>query len=60
MKLIIHDEDCDFLKDKEFQITTLDKKAVIDFLVKTEIDYSEFVELETVHKEETAKINRRR
>jgi hypothetical protein len=59
-KLIIHDEDCLFLKNKDFLITTLDEKAVIDFLKNTEIDYSEFVELETVHKEDVCKINKRK
>lgn len=59
-KLTIYDEDCEFLKDKEFQITSLDEKAVIDFLRNTEIDYSEFVKLEIIHKEEIVKINKRK
>lgn len=60
MELIIHDSECELLKDKDFQKTTLDKTAVKNFIINSEIDYSEFVELKKTYKQPTIKINKKR
>jgi len=59
-KLVIHDRDCEFLKNKEFIKTSLDETAIKKFLTETEMDYSEFAEIEIIHNQPTLKINKKR
>lgn len=59
-KLVIHDRECIFLRDKEFIKTSLDETKVKKFLENTDVDYSEFVELEITNKQPMIKINKRK
>ncbi len=58
-KLIIHDRECEFLKDSEFQKVSLDEAKVKKFLENSDKDYSEFVELEIINKQPLIRINKR-
>lgn len=58
-ELIIHDDDY-FLSKPEFTKTVLDKTAIKNYLLFSEIDMSEIAEIVTTQQQPTAKINRRK
>ena len=60
VKLVIHDKYCEFLQNPDFMKTSLDETAVKNFLLNTDIDYSEFAELEKEYKQPQIKINKRK
>ena len=57
-KLIIHSKSY-FLYNPEFVKVSLDETKIKEF-ISGEIDYSEYAEIETTHKQPLIKINRRR
>ena len=58
-KLIITDKDY-FLGNKEFTKISLDETKIKNFLLNTEIDYSEYATIETTHNQPLIKINMRK
>ena len=58
-KLVITDKDY-FLGNKEFIKITLDETKIKNFLLSTEIDYSEYATIETTHNQPKIKINKRK
>ena len=56
-KLVIHNRGY-FMDNPEFTKITLDETAIKNF-ISGEIDYSEFAEIETIHKQDVIKINKR-
>ena len=58
-ELVIHSESY-WISDNNFTKVTLDKTAIKNFLKSTDIDYSEYAEIVTTHKESKIKINKKR
>lgn len=58
-KLIIEDRGY-FLGNKNFIKISLDETAIKNFLLSTEIDYSEYAKIETTYKQPQIKINKRK
>ena len=58
-KLVITDKDY-FLANKEFIKISLDETKIKNFLLNTEIDYSEYATIETTHNQPQIKINKRK
>lgn len=58
-KLVISDKDY-FLGNKNFTKISLDETAIKNFLLGTEIDYSEYATIETTYNQPMIKVNKRK